>query len=460
MDKILLLLSLFLISSCATSEKNTTTVHFGGEIVNPTSDYVVLYKGDSALDSVSLDENNRFAMELDSIDGGLYNFYHYPEYQYVFLESGDSLQIRLNTHYFDESLVFSGQGEEANNFLIEMFLAHEKEEGFIYDLYKLEPEEFCKRIDSLSEIKLKQLDEIQGETPLSDKAYDMAKASIDYNTYIYKEPYPYYHKKKKGEQTMHELPDDFYAYHGKIDFDNQEFTYLRPYYNFMKYHLGNLSYLSCKKGCMTADKKMVANQLHFNRHQLYLIDSLVQQKVLRDNLYRNVAFEYLLKHDSEENIERFIEEFHNLSGNNRHIDEIDRLYTAIKQIQPNRAIPSITVYDASGAERKLDEISKDRQVVFYFWSAPQKGHFNNIRKRVAELKSQYPEYSFIGINLRTDLGRWKSMLEEYEMDKTEQFWAEDYEEVAHALVVYDPFKSIIAKDGTIVDAFANVYSSF
>jgi hypothetical protein len=52
------------------------------------------------------------------------------------------------------------------------------------------------------------------------------------------------------------------------------------------------------------------------------------------------------------------------------------------------------------------------------------------------------------------------MLDEYELDKSEQYWAEDYEEVAHTLVVYDPFKSIIAKDGIIVDAFANVYSSF
>lgn len=460
MNKALLLLTLFLISSCATSERQTTTVHFAGEIVNPTSDYVVLYKGDSALDSVTLDENNRFVMELDSVDEGLYNFYHYPEYQYVFLENGDSLQIRLNTHYFDESLVFSGEGEEVNNFLIEMFLAHEKEEDLIYDFYKLEPEDFCKRIDSLSDVKVQQLEEVHEETPLSEEAYEMARASIEYNTFFYKEPYPYYHKKKKGEKSMHELPDNFYAYHQRVDFDNQEFTYLRPYYNFMKYHLGNLSYISCKKGCMTADKKMVKNQLHFNKHQLYMIDSLVQQEVLRDNLFRNVAFEYLLKHDSEENIEIFIEEFHDLSGNNRHIDEIDRLYKAIKKIQPNKAIPAINVYNASGEQKSLGELSRNRQVVFYFWSAPQKGHFKNIRKRIAELKLQYPEYTFIGINLRTDLGRWKTMLDEHDLDKTEQFWAEDYEEVAHALVVYDPFKSVIAKNGTIVDAFANVYSSF
>lgn len=461
MNKSLLLLSILLIFSCATSEKKSTTVHFAGEIVNPTSEYVVLYKGDTALDSVSLDGDNRFLMELDSVEEGLYNFYHYPEFQYVFLENGDSLQIRLNTLYFDESLVFSGEGEEVNNFLLEMFLEHEKEGDLVYDLYKLEPADFCKSIDSLGKAKLAQLEEIHQETPFSEKAYEIAKAGIEYNTYIYKEPYPYYHKKKMGEQSMHDLPDDFYSYHKKVNFENQDFTYLRPYYKFMKYHLGNLSYMSCKKDCMTPDQKMVGNQLHFKRHQLALIDSLVKQKDLRDNLFRHVAFEYLLIQDSEQNKELFIKEFHAYSGNNRHIDQIDRLYGDIKNLQPNKEIPEVTVFDSEGNPITLQELSKDRQVVLYFWSAPQKGHFINITKRINELKLQYPEYVFIGINLRTDLGRWKSMIDEYGLDKGEQYWAEDYQNVAHKLVVYDdPFKSIIAKDGLIVDAFANVYSSF
>ncbi len=460
MNKTILLLLVLLIYSCGTSEKQTSKVYFAGEIVNPTSEFVVLYKGDTAIDSVSLDSDNRFHIELDSVDAGLHHFYHDPELQYVFLENGDSLVIRLNTYYFDESLVFSGQGEEVNNFLIEMFLTNEKEEDFIYDYYKLEPEEFCDKIDSLHEVKIAQLEELQEETPLTEKAYELAKAGIVYNSYVYKEPYPYYHKKKMGDKTLHELPENFYAYHKQVDFENTELTYLRPYYNFMKYHLGNLSYMSCKKNCLIDDKKMMKSHLHFNQHQLYMIDSLVTQKDLRDNLFRNVAYNYLLKHDTEKNIEVFISEFHELSGNNKHIDEIDRLYKDIKNIQPNKEIPSISVFDTEGNETTLKDLTKEKQVVLYFWSATEKGHFKNITKRIAELKKEYPQYSFIGVNLRTDLGRWKSMLTEYELDSSEQYWAEDFEEIAHSLVVYDPFKSIIADDGLIVDAFANVYTSF
>jgi hypothetical protein len=33
-------------------------------------------------------------------------------------------------------------------------------------------------------------------------------------------------------------------------------------------------------------------------------------------------------------------------------------------------------------------------------------------------------------------------------------------DVAHSLIIYDPNKSIIARNGVIVDAFANMYTSF
>ncbi len=462
MNKTLLLLLVLLACSCGTSDKTSSKVYFAGEIVNPSSDYVVLYKGDTALDSVALDENNRFVMEMDSIDEGLHHFYHSPELQYVYLEKGDSLQIRLNTYYFDESLVFSGKGEEVNNFLVEMFLAHEKEEDLVYDYYKLEPVEFIQKIDSLNVQKESQLVEINEETPLSVNALELAKASFQYKTYRYKEPYPYYHKKKKGEKSMHTLPEDFYAYHQQVDFENDNLTYLRPYYNFMKYHLGNLSYMSCKKNCMTPDTaEMIKNPLHFSHHQLYMIDSLVKQKELRDNLFRNVAYDYLLENnDSEANIEVFIQKFHEYSLNNKHIDEIDRLYQDIKNIQPNKEIPDLAIFDVEGNQLNLRELTQGKQVVLYFWSAVDKGHFKKINKRIQELKTQHPEYTYIGINLRTELGRWKSWLDEYQLDKSEQYWAEGYKKVAHSLVVYDPFKCIKAKDGQIVDGFANVYYSF
>lgn len=456
MNKISFYLFLFLLTSCGEEKKSSSSVYFAGEIVNPTSEYVVLYRDDDVIDSAKLDTNNRFAFALDSIDEGLHHFNHDPESQYVFFEKGDSIQVRLNTIDFDESLVFSGIGEEINNFMIEMFLIHEDEEPLIYTFYKLHPEAFGKRIDSLRELKMELLADLSEHKQLSEKTVEIAKASIDYGCYIYKEKYPFYHKKRTKEKSMHDFPKDFYSYRKKLSFNDQNLVYYRPYYNFMRYHFGNLSYMTCAKACGIVNHT-IKNHLHFTRHTLALIDSLVTQKDLRDNLFRNVAMDYLLKvNDTKENNKIFIDEFHKLSGSNRHIDEIDGLYEGINRMQPNRELPNVMVYDAEGNKVSIKEIAKKGNVVFYFWWGTQKGHFRNITKKVDELSAQNPKYTFIGINLDTDALRWLSMIEANKLDRTKQFRSDNTQEIRKSLIVDHLNKGIITKDGLITDAFANI----
>lgn len=459
MQKTLLYFLILIIASCNTAKKDNSTVYFAGEIVNPTNDQILLFKGDMVIDSAKLDGENRFAFQLNSLDEGLYHFYHAPEEQYVYIEKGDSLQIRLNTVDFDESLVFSGSNDAINNFLVELFLTMENENELVYKWYDLEPVDFIVKVDSLRNLKLETLDVLVQENDLSPSAYELAQAGIMYGSYITKEAYPFYHKKKVGDKKIHDLPDNFYDYRSQINYDGNGLTYYRPYYNFMKYHFGNLSYMSCKNDCdMRADE--MHDKLHFNQHKLKLIDSLVPENELRDNLFRNVALDYLLKYDSEENIETFIDDFQRLSGNNRHMREINNLYQGIRNLQPQNDLPEVWVQDIEGNLVSLQEIGKDKEVVFYFWSGPEQKHFHNMNRRINYLKEKYPNYMFVGLNVRTDKARWKNLIEVSDLDKSQQYWTNDFENIAHTLVIYDPNRGIITKDGKIVNAFANVYNSF
>ncbi|MGB5553383.1 MAG: transaldolase [Flavobacteriaceae bacterium] len=461
MIKKILCLFLFALVSCGKEDTKSPNVFFAGEIVHPTNDYVVLYKGEVVIDSAKLDDNNRFTFDLDTAANGLYHFYHNPELQYVYLEKGDSLMVRLNTIDFDESLVFSGKGEEINNFLLDLFLTDEVEVRDIYSkYYEMEPEDFKKRIDSLKNLKLSAFEEFTADIELSGEAKALAKASINYTYYNYKERYPYEHKQRSREPSIHELPSNFYDYRKDLSYNEQNLNYLRPYYNFMRSHIENLTYTGCRHEC-TADAKMAKNQLHFNRHRMKLIDSLVQEKELKDNLLRNVAFSYLLwAKDKEENNQVFIDEFHNLSGNNRHIKEIDELYYGINNIQPNKNIPDLQVINFAGDHVSMNDIAKKGKTVFYFWSGTEKKHFNDISKRVSELTKSKPEYHFVGISFKTDEASWKGILETSGLDASLQFRSDNFEELRKALVIYPLNKCIITEDAKIVDGFATLYSSF
>nr|WP_298999051.1 transaldolase [uncultured Allomuricauda sp.] len=460
MTRLLLGLSFLSILSCSDGAKECPSVILSGEIVNPTSQFVVLYKDDAVIDSAKLNSNDRFSFKLQGIEEGLYHFDHSPELQYVYLQEGDSLLIRLNTIEFDESLVFSGQGSEINNFLVEMFLAHEDEEMMIYDLYKLPPNAFSQKIDSLRSRKIQQLEELVKENDLTENVFLMAKASIDYSSYLYKEKYPFYHKKKTGEETIHTLEDSFYGYRKTLNLNDHNLTYFRPYFDFMKHHLGNLAYMSCMKDC-SDDGEVVISHLHFNKHILKLVDSLVKVPEIRNNLFRNVAMDYLLKeHNTNEESRIFIDKFKKLSTNDEHKKEIAYLYKGIKNLQPNESLPDLEVWNTDNQKVHLKEISKQKKTVFYFWTSTQKKHLKNILRHVAHLEKKHPDHSFVGISIRTSQPQWLKTLEEYGLDKNKQFRGEDFEKVQTAMIVDGLNKCVIAEDTLIVDAFANLYKSF
>ena len=461
MNKFLLFALIINILSCKNTEINTHTVRFAGEIVNPTSEYVVLMKGRHVVDSAKLDGNNRFSFVLDSIENGLYNFQHEPEHQYVYLERGDSLLFRLNTSDFDESLVFSGTNEVVNNFMLELFLADEQVESDMHNTYyELGADDFSKEIEKLRTEKLRYLDEVRSESYMSDKAYEIVRASINYTYYRFKEIYPFAHKRKLRETVVQDMPTGFYDYRKDINYNNEDLVYLRPYYNFMKSHFGNVSYMTCANACDT-NGVAIKNHLHFNKHKLRVIDSLVKTKDLRDNLFRNVAIDFLLRsHDIPENNALFLKEFELVSANNAHHNEISNLYHAVQSISPNNPVPQIPLLNFKGDTVKMADLSKDRKTIYYFWSSRDKRHYENIFKRVAELEGQKVAYDLVGINIKSDPNEWKGIINTYNLDTSKQFRASDGKEVTEKLVVWPLNKCIVTHDVVIVDAFSNIYNRF
>ena len=179
--KLILVSIIFIFSSC--NNKNSSDDFFlGGEIINPSSNYVNFYYNNIKIDSLELDSENKFFKKIENIKPGIYRIEHLPENQYIIIENGDSLWIRVNVEDFKESLTFSGKGSSKNNFLVDISNMDDYENEYLSRYYVEESDVFKRKIDSLMNEKLKIWD-------LFDKSVDqkklsnITKSSIKYNYY-------------------------------------------------------------------------------------------------------------------------------------------------------------------------------------------------------------------------------------------------------------------------------------
>ena len=107
---------------CKKNEIKSKPAYLRGEIINPSSDNVLLYSDNKIIDTLKLSTDKRFLKKFDSINYGLFKMEHLPENQMIIIESGDSILARANMSDFNGSLFFSGKGAAKNNFLMETYL--------------------------------------------------------------------------------------------------------------------------------------------------------------------------------------------------------------------------------------------------------------------------------------------------------------------------------------------------
>ena len=236
MKRLVLLLLVVTFLGCKVGENSCGQAFIGGEVINPNNDFLVLKKDTSPIDTLYLDENNRFAYRVESLDPGLHSIVHGDEYQIIILEPNDSLMVRLNTLDFDESLVFSGMGSKKNNYLINLFLQMEEEESFVYKYWKLKPADFLEKVDSLRENKLFQLDKFSNKYKASEFFLKVASVGIDYNHFMHKEQYPYRHYGMNKQLPKDSLPEDYFDFRNWVDYNDEELKDYYPYYAFLFNH--------------------------------------------------------------------------------------------------------------------------------------------------------------------------------------------------------------------------------
>lgn len=431
--------------------------YFGGEVINPNNDYVLLFSPNEEFDTLFLDNTNRFFTKLNNLESGLYTFTHGGEYQMVLLEPQDSVMLRLNTIDFDESLVFTGNGAKKNNFLIKIFLENEEDQENFVKVSQMEPEGFERHIDSVRTERLNELSEFSEKKQLSDLFNSVAETSINYNYYSTKEMYPFGYYGYKNLKEYENLPSSFYDYRKDIDYNNVALSDFFVYNRFLYSHFNNIALAEFYND---SPENTVFNRhsVLYNLEKLKLMDERITNDTIKNKLLKNTTKDFISMCEDSIATEKVIASYAQKSTNDSDKDYIRGLSDAINKLKPGKTIPDVTLVNANNETYELSDVIS-KPTVIYFWSSNLKIHYKNSHYKTRDLKSKYPNIDFIAININdNDKKYWKKTLDEFKFPTTNEYQFKNPNEGKQTLVVNTVYKMIVVdKDMRIVDSYYNMY---
>jgi peroxiredoxin len=433
---------------------NNYTAYFGGEVTNPTSRYVLLYNDSGVSDTLMLDKNNRFFKKFDSLAPGLYTFKHDPEYQYVFFDKNDSLMVTINPRDFDNSIVFSGRGDQKNNFLMEMYLTNEKDRNNIFTNFDYPIEKFDAVIDASYRKNSKFYESKKEEIKWSDDFDVVAKAALDLPYYGKKEIYPVVHKIRTGNDVIGKLPKDYYAFRKSIDFNNDQLSDFSPFVKYLTFMLTNVA--ATNNLANTTDTDLA---LRTNVTKLRIADTLIKNEKIKNTILNNIAFTYLLEDQNIMNNQKFLEMYHKYSTDKSRKNEITKIGNAIRLLKAGNPLPEVDLINKEGKIISSGSLIT-RKTVIFFWTEKASTHLLEAHKKVLEFKKKYPDYNFVAVNVDSDTQKWQNELSGYKFGAIIETKCSNFEDLQAKWAITKIHRTlIIDADGTINNAFTGLFDS-
>ena len=398
-------LTALLVFSCENSNSNQDYAFFGGEIINPSNNYITLNNAQGGKDTITLDNQNRFLHKVNNLKPGIYSFTHGGEYQTILLEPNDSLLFRLNTNDFDESLVYTGIGSKKNNYLIRTFLNDETENKEFMKTSHLEPEVFVEHMETLRKQKLAHFEEFLTNKPASDLFKSIVISSINYNHYAYHEMFPFGYYGNNKLIHFKDLPEDFYDYRNEVDLNNESLRELYVYNRFLFWHFNNIALKQFyRDGNHETFDRMA---LDYNIEKLRLIDSTITSEKIKNYLLKHTTRDFVLNADNGDATKEIIDYYHKKSTNPKDKNYLTALVEGTNKLRPGNILPDASLFNYKGNAVELSSLV-DKPTVFYCWSTNFKMHSRNSHYKIKELIAKFPEVNFIAINFNdNDFHYWK-----------------------------------------------------
>ena len=432
--------------SCGSDSKEATTF-FGGKIINPKSNHVVLLAMDKVIDTFYLDDNNKFLGKIRDAKEGLYHFKHGLENQYIYIEPQDSLMLRLNTWDFDESLVFAGKGADRNNILIDCFLEDEKENKMFYSFNRLSPEKFKLKMDSLLKLKKATYQEYLKTHPNETNRYhQILKIALMYPIYTRIERYPVANVKYSKLADFPTINANFYSHRNEVNINKDSLMYYYPYSKYISNYLYNSTY-------SLGHKPMVSEySSRFTIDLLNTINQSISSSESKNALLKQTVIQHFYKKSSCDVNEDVFQTYFELSDNENDITHVRLLLRDSKSVKKGDQLKGFKIFDFNNSKHDISDIIKGKNSLIFFWN-PEYVSETYITSRIKFFNNNFPRIHFIQVKID---GNSSDRIPE--LDIKNQFYIDKSSKANQFLTSKMPRLIIVDKKGEVINGYASISS--
>ena len=197
--------------ACTQEEKNQYAI-LSGTVENNTAE-TVFVRGNDFEKRMPISENGTFQDTLYIKNDGFYEMYVGRERTGIYLEKGKNLSVALDASEFDETLKYTGDLGNINDFLAAKYLWNEQNLDY-KDMFSLDETNFFQKLDN----NQKSYDSLFAANQISNENFKKKLAVEDnYSRAIMLENYAEAHRYYSGVNDF-QVSDNFYDELKNIDY--------------------------------------------------------------------------------------------------------------------------------------------------------------------------------------------------------------------------------------------------
>lgn len=441
MKKIWFLIAFIAIVSCKDETDNKTTI-VSGKITNNRGNEITLKKVNDKdfRETLKVAKDGSFLDTLN-IETGIYSFQYGINRTEIYVALGGSLVINFDANDFDNTLIFSGEGSEINNYLSEKHKVEKKLLGEENAIYKLEEIAFVEKVKEIKSTLEKLVSDTKG---IDNDFEEKEKRNLNYTYFVRLNKYQIFHGFYINDSSF-KTSEGFLKGFEEMKYDNEE-----DYLYSMDYRTLATSYYRLKAAEL-ARKEQIDNDFAF----IKVVGALESIAMKNDLIYERVKSAF----KNTEDIDSLYKMYMESSTNDVHKKEITETYNKLKKVVFGQPSPKFKDYEnLSGGKTSLDDL-KGNYVFINIWStrsSPTPREMNSIKKLETTYAGKNIKFISISVDKTEDHEKWKSVVAENKFAGIQLFADKDMESsfVQQYFIKMTPHYILIDPAGNILDANA------